>query len=123
MPRPPGSSCSPVDEGIVSLGNLRRLNIRVWILREVASVTGASDLRDKRHWEALLAKFEPVEVLKPTVILDVVSAVAQAPVTLRHISDEQVLDEALSVPNKNKFHQSSGETKNCDLNKMASFAV
>ena len=95
--------CSPVDEGVVSLRNLRWLLIGVRILREVAGVTGAADLRDERHWKALLAKFEPVEVLKPTVILDVVSAVAQASVTLRHVGDEQMLDEALSVPNKINF--------------------
>ena len=40
----------------------------------------------------------PVERLEPAVVLDVVRAVLQAAVALRHIGDQQVLDQTLRVP-------------------------
>ena len=48
--------------------------------------------------ETFLPKFEPVEVLEPAVVLDVVSTVAKASVPLGNISGEQVLNQALGIP-------------------------
>ena len=53
---------------------------------------------NKGNWDALLAEFKPVKVLEPTMVLNVVSAVAQAPVALCDISHKQVLYKALSIP-------------------------
>ena len=52
------------------------------------------------NWDALLAEFKPVKVLEPTMVLNVVCAVAQAPVALCDISHKQVLNKALSIPSK-----------------------
>ena len=51
-------------------------------------------------WDALLAELKPVKVLEPAMVLNVVSAVAQAPVALCDISHEQVLDKALCIPSR-----------------------
>ena len=55
-------------------------------------------MRNEGDRDALLAEFKPVEVLEPAVVLNVVSAVAQAPVALCDISHKQVLYKALSIP-------------------------
>ena len=57
-------------------------------------------MRNEGDRDALLAEFKPVEVLEPAVVLNVVSAVAQAPVALCDISHKQVLDKALSIPSR-----------------------
>ena len=51
-------------------------------------------------WDALLAELKPVEVFEPTMVLNVVSAVAQAPVALCDIGHEQVLYKALRIPSR-----------------------
>ena len=51
-------------------------------------------------WDALLAELKPVKVLEPAMVLNVVSAVAQAPVALCDISHKQVLYKALSIPSR-----------------------
>ena len=78
--------CSPVDEGIVSAGDFGRLLVRVRILGEVRGVSRTANLRDERNGQALLAQLEPVQVLEPAMVLDVISTVAQASVPLSHVS-------------------------------------
>ena len=99
--------CSPVDEGIVSAGDFGRLLVRVRILGEVRGVSGTANLRDERNRQALLAQLEPVQVLEPAVVLDVISTVAQASVPLSHVSHEQMLHQTLCIPvsRKIKFNQ------------------
>ena len=57
-------------------------------------------MRNEGDWDALLAELKPVKVLEPAMVLNVVSAVAQAPVALCDISHEQVLNKALSIPSR-----------------------
>ena len=89
---------SPVDEGVFSLGYLRGKTVRVGVLGEVGGVSGAANLGDEGRGELLLAELEPVEVLEPAVVLDVVGAVAQAPVPLGHICHQQVLHQTFRIP-------------------------
>ena len=93
-----GWHCSPVDEGIVPAGHLWRLRIGVRILREVRGVTRAAHLRNEGRRQSLLPKLEPVEVLEPAMIFDVVGTVAEASVTLGHIRHQQVLHQTLGIP-------------------------
>ena len=95
-------SRSPVDERIISCGDLRRLLIRVWVLREVRSISWASNLGNEGYWETFLPKFEPVEVLEPTMIFDIIGTVTEASVALRDVCNKQMLHETLCIP-KNKI--------------------
>jgi len=91
------ASCSPVDEGIVSAGDFGRLLVRVWILGEVRGVARATNLRDERNRQALLAQLEPVQVLEPAMVLDVIGTVTQTSIPLGYICDEQVLDQTFCI--------------------------
>ena len=54
-------------------------------------------MRQERDGKFLLRELEPVESLEPSVVFDVICSILEASITLRDISDEQVLDDTLSV--------------------------
>lgn len=88
---------SPIQKGIVLLGNLRGQHVRVWVLRKVARVSRLADCWQVGSRNLLLGQLVPVDRFVPTMVLDVVRAVLEASIALGNVRDKQMFDDTLGV--------------------------